>query len=230
MTRFAAQPPKHRRTFHRRRVLFVCSGNACRSQIAEGWARARFGDRVDAFSAGVESHGLDALAVRVMAEVGIDLSGHRSKSLAAFDLRPFDLVVTLSERAELHLRTLPNAPDTVHFSCASAASRTRLGSPSLRHYRKLRDELHDIVSLLIGSDSRTHANAVAKGCRRAGFGSAHWPKRARATPATAGQLTSNPAAARVHPAVAPAIRPTLCRTATRPPATRIPTNAASAAE
>ena len=61
------------------RVLFLCTGNSCRSQMAEGWTRALRGDEIEASSAGIETHGLDPDAVRVMAEAGVDISGHRSK-------------------------------------------------------------------------------------------------------------------------------------------------------
>ena len=63
-------------------VLFLCTGNSCRSQMAEGWARALKSDVLDAYSAGIETHGLNPRAVRVMAETGVDISGHRSKTIA----------------------------------------------------------------------------------------------------------------------------------------------------
>ncbi len=63
----------------RLRVLFLCTGNSCRSQMAEGWARALHANRIEAYSAGTAPHGLNPLAVRAMAEAGVDISGHRSK-------------------------------------------------------------------------------------------------------------------------------------------------------
>ncbi len=61
-------------------VLFLCTGNSCRSQMAEGWARALLGDKMEVYSAGVETHGLNPNAVKVMAEAGVDISGHKSQA------------------------------------------------------------------------------------------------------------------------------------------------------
>jgi arsenate reductase len=77
------------------KVLFLCTGNSCRSQIAEGWARALKGDVLDPCSAGIEMHGLNPLTVRVMAEAGVDISGQRSKTVDAVKDVPFDYVVTV---------------------------------------------------------------------------------------------------------------------------------------
>ena len=67
------------------KILFLCTGNSCRSQMAEGWARHLKGDRIEAYSAGIETHGLNPDAVRVMAEAGVDISGQRSKRVGEFD-------------------------------------------------------------------------------------------------------------------------------------------------
>ena len=64
------------------KVLFLCTGNSCRSQMAEGWTRALKGSQIEAYSAGIETHGLNPLAVKVMAEAGVDISGHLSKTIA----------------------------------------------------------------------------------------------------------------------------------------------------
>ena len=77
------------------RVLFLCTGNSCRSQMAEGWARQLRSDSIEAYSAGVEPHGIDPLAVRVMAEAGVDISSQRSKDVLELLDTPFDYVVTL---------------------------------------------------------------------------------------------------------------------------------------
>src|SRR5512136_158977 len=81
------------------KVLFLCTGNACRSQMAEGWARALKGDVIKAYSAGTEPHGLDPRAVKVMAEAGVDISGQRSKNVAELTSVAFDCVVTLCGHA-----------------------------------------------------------------------------------------------------------------------------------
>lgn len=81
------------------KALFLCTGNSCRSQMAEGWARYLKGDRIEALSAGIESHGLNPDAVRVMAEVGVDISSHRSKRLDELGDVEFDYVVTVCDNA-----------------------------------------------------------------------------------------------------------------------------------
>src|SRR3990172_7751211 len=81
------------------RILFLCTGNSCRSQMAEGWARHLKGDQIEAYSAGIESHGLNLDAVRVMAEAGVDISGQRSKHVKELRGIEFDHVVTVCGHA-----------------------------------------------------------------------------------------------------------------------------------
>ena len=76
-------------------ILFLCTGNSCRSQMAEGWARSLQGGRIEAWSAGLETHGLNANAVKVMAEAGVDISGQRSKHVSELAGVEFDYVVTV---------------------------------------------------------------------------------------------------------------------------------------
>src|SRR4030042_3422637 len=84
---------------NRLRVLFLCTGNSCRSQMAEGWARHLKADSIEAYSAGVEPAGLSQTAVRVMAEAGVDNSGQRSKHVDELAAMPFDYVVTVCDHA-----------------------------------------------------------------------------------------------------------------------------------
>lgn len=146
---FEPYSPKSRA--RRKRILFVCSGNACRSQIAEGWARELFGSQVEALSAGVEAHGLDPHAIAVMAELGIDISQQRSKPFSAFAHARVDLIVTLSERAAGYLRAHGVSQPVVHVSCLSPAKRLLIGETSHSAYRVMRDEIRDTVySLVLG--------------------------------------------------------------------------------
>ena len=82
------------------RVLFLCTGNSCRSQMAEGWARHLKGAVIESYSAGVETHGLNPKAVQVMAEAGVDISDHRSKHVRELSEVPFDCVVTVCGHAQ----------------------------------------------------------------------------------------------------------------------------------
>jgi arsenate reductase len=144
---------------HRPRLLFVCSGNTCRSQMAEGWTRALFGDRLEAYSAGIETHRLDPHAVAVMAEAGIDISGHFSKSIDIFTPDCFDWIIVLSARAEAHLEAIRFPGRIVRMSCLSPSRRAGSTRPSLAHYRSVRDEIKDLVCTLA---AETVASPVSK--------------------------------------------------------------------
>lgn len=83
----------------RKRVLVLCTGNSCRSQMAEGWLRYYAGDTAEIFSAGVEAHGLNPRAVQVMKEAGIDISHHTSKTVEDLGAQEFDVVITVCDNA-----------------------------------------------------------------------------------------------------------------------------------
>ncbi|MEM6656135.1 MAG: arsenate reductase ArsC, partial [Planctomycetota bacterium] len=99
-------------------LLFLCTGNSCRSQMAEGWARTLQADRFDAYSAGIETHGLNPDAVRVMNEAGIDIAGQRSQTVAdiaaAGGPTEFDVVVTVCGHADEHCPTFARGTRVVH--------------------------------------------------------------------------------------------------------------------
>ncbi len=128
------------------RVMFLCTGNSCRSQMAEGWARALRSRWIDACSAGTHPHGLNPLAVRAMAEAGVDISGHASK-------RPedlggaFDVVVTVCDGAHGACPVFPGSR-VVHVGFDDPP-RLAVGSQSeeeaMGHYRRVRDEIRAFV-------------------------------------------------------------------------------------
>jgi len=89
------------------KILFLCTGNSCRSQMAEGWARKLKSDVVEPYSAGIETHGLNPTAVQVMAEAGVDISGQRSKHVDELRDIPFDFVVTVCGHAHEHCPLFP---------------------------------------------------------------------------------------------------------------------------
>ncbi|MBS1583746.1 MAG: arsenate reductase ArsC, partial [Bacteroidetes bacterium] len=98
-----------------KRVLVLCTGNSCRSQMAEGYIRHFAGDRLEVFSAGVEAHGLDPRAVATMQEDGIDISGHTSKTVDAFDGQHFDHVLTVCDSAQERCPVFPGTAEHLHF-------------------------------------------------------------------------------------------------------------------
>jgi arsenate reductase len=132
------------------RVLFLCTGNSCRSQMAEGWARALKSGAIEAFSAGIEARGLDPLAVRVMAEAGVDIAGQRSKTVTELADGAFDFVVTVCGHAhESCPAWLKSGARVVHagFDDPPALARgARSGPEALAHYRRVRDEIRDFVA------------------------------------------------------------------------------------
>lgn len=136
------------------KVLFLCTGNSCRSQMAEGWARHLKGDAIVPYSAGIEAHGLNPSAVEVMAEAGVDVSGHRSKTLADLAGVSFDHVVTVCDHAHESCPIFPGTARVRHVGfddpprlAAGEADREK----ALDHYRRVRDEIRAFVETLPGA-------------------------------------------------------------------------------
>ena len=133
------------------RVLFLCTGNACRSQMAEGWARHLKGDVIEPYSAGIEPHGLDPRAVAVMAEAGVDIAGQRSKRVADLGDVAFDYVVTVCGHAHETCPVFPGHATVVHvgFDDPPALARgAATEDEALAHYRRVRDEIRAYVERL----------------------------------------------------------------------------------
>jgi arsenate reductase (thioredoxin) len=136
------------------KVLFLCTGNSCRSQMAEGWARALKGDVIEPYSAGIETHGMNPRAVQVMAEAGVDISGQRSKhvdELAGVDL---DYVVTVCDRANESCPLFPGSVKRLHVSFddpPTLAKGAVSEEEALGHYRRVRDEIRAFVEGMPGN-------------------------------------------------------------------------------
>ncbi len=122
-------------------VYFVCTGNACRSQMAEGWARALFGSHLQVASAGIQPTGLDPRATAAMAELGVDISAQVSKMLDPLLLARADLVITLCDDADQRCPTTPPQVRRLHWSVTDPA--TASGSPEQvsEVFRQVRDQL-----------------------------------------------------------------------------------------
>ncbi|MBE3591085.1 MAG: arsenate reductase ArsC [Firmicutes bacterium] len=127
----------------RRRVLFLCTANSARSQMAEAWARALHGEAIEAHSAGTRPTAVHPLAVAVMREAGIDISGQRAKSLEEFLGQPFDAVITLCGDAQEACPAFPGAARTIHRGFPDPAAAAAKGTPeeALAAFRRVRDEL-----------------------------------------------------------------------------------------
>jgi arsenate reductase len=130
------------------RMLFLCTGNSCRSQMAEGWARKLKADVIEPCSAGVSLHGLDPLAVKAMSEAGVDISGQRSKHVDELKDVEFDYVVTVCDRAQEVCPVFPGKTRMVHKSFEDPpvlARNARSEEEALAHYRRVRDEIRKFV-------------------------------------------------------------------------------------
>jgi len=136
------------------KILFLCTGNSCRSQMAEGWARHFKADVLEPYSAGIETHGLNPTAVKVMAEAGVDISSHRSKHLNELKNIKFDYVVTVCDHAHEYCPVFPGAAKVIHvgFDDPPRLARTAKSQEEVfGHYRRVRDEIRDFVLGLPGS-------------------------------------------------------------------------------
>ena len=133
------------------KVLFLCTGNSCRSQMAEGWARHLKADVIEPYSAGIEKHGLNPNAVRVMAEAGVDIAGHYSKTLNDLDGVAFDYVVTVCSHAHETCPVFPGNAAVVHQGFddpPKLAANEPDPEEALNHYRRVRDEIKAYVQSL----------------------------------------------------------------------------------
>ena len=136
---------------NRLKILFLCTGNSCRSQMAEGWARHLKGNVLEPYSAGIETHGLNPSAVKVMAEVGVDISSHRSKHVSELADIAFDYVVTVCDNARESCPLFPGRAKVVHAGFDDPprlAKDAKTEEEALGHYRRVRDEIRAFVETL----------------------------------------------------------------------------------
>jgi len=125
-------------------ILFLCTGNSCRSQMAHGFANSLLSDQFTSYSAGIESHGLNPSAVKVMKEVGIDISGHQSQTLSEFDTKAFDYVVAVCEHAASNCPIFPENTNVIiqqFDDPPKLAKQAKTPEEALSYYRKVRDEI-----------------------------------------------------------------------------------------
>jgi arsenate reductase len=136
---------------HRQRILFLCTGNSCRSQMAEGWARKLKPEAIEPFSAGTEPHGMNPRAVRAMAEAGVDVSSHHSKHVDTLKDIPLDYVVTVCDHANETCPVFPGHAKRVHVGFDDPprlAKDARTEEEAMNHYRRVRDEIRDFIATL----------------------------------------------------------------------------------
>ena len=132
-------------------ILFLCTGNSCRSQMAEGWTHHLKGDVINSRSAGIETHGLNSMAVKAMAELGVDISHHTSQLVDKFLEGPWDYVITVCGHANETCPFFPGKAKVVHvgFDDPPALAKSETTEEgAMVHYRRVRDEIRAFVESL----------------------------------------------------------------------------------
>jgi arsenate reductase len=132
----------------KKKILFLCTGNSCRSQMAEAWTRHLRGDEFEAYSAGIEPKGVDPRAVQVMDEVGIDISTQESKDIDSLGDLEFDYVITLCDNAHESCPYFPAKTELIHRGFddpPKLAQGAHSDEEALEHYRRVRDEIKEFV-------------------------------------------------------------------------------------
>jgi len=132
-----------------KKILFLCTGNSCRSQMAEGWAKFLKKDKFETYSAGIETHGLNPYAVKVMAESGVDISNHESTNITDLMNVDFDYVITVCGHANENCPVFPGKSKIIHAGFddpPQLAEKAKTEEEKLDCYRKVRDEIKKFVS------------------------------------------------------------------------------------
>lgn len=125
----------------KKRVLFICTHNSARSQMAEGWLRHLYGDRYEVHSAGTEATRLRHLAIRAMSEVGIDISGQESKTLERYIDQPWEYVITVCDEANEACPLFPGGRGRLHWSFTDPSQATGTEEDQLAVYREVREAI-----------------------------------------------------------------------------------------
>ena len=131
-------------------ILFLCTGNSCRSQIAEGWVHQHGGDWLQVQSAGIESHGKNPRAIAVMQEAGVDISGQESTKLTNEILSSADCLITVCSHADEHCPVLPKGIYKEHWPLGDPAKATGSEEEIMTVFRESRDDIRQRVMYLIG--------------------------------------------------------------------------------
>lgn len=134
----------------KKNIMFLCTGNSCRSQMAEGWARKYWGETFNVFSAGTKKHGMNERAMNVMKEAGVDISSHYSKTVEELPVKNFDYVVTVCDHAHENCPYFPDGKIIhVGFQDPPALTKNMTNEEEiLKIYRRVRDEIESAIKTL----------------------------------------------------------------------------------
>lgn len=135
----------------KKRILFLCTGNSCRSQMAEGLAKNLLSEHFESFSAGIKTHGINPYAVKAMGEIGIDISTQKSQLLSEFDHIQFDYIITLCSHAHESCPTFPSDTKVIHHPFddpPKLAANEESEEAKLSHYIRVREEIKEYLNSL----------------------------------------------------------------------------------
>lgn len=133
---------------NKKSIMFLCTGNSCRSQMADGLCKHYLGDQFDVFSAGIVKHGINPYAAIVMSEIGIDISKHQSNTVEELPISEFDYVITVCSHADSHCPTFSAATKVIHFGFDDPPKLTEnfeTDDERLPVYRRVRDEIKEFI-------------------------------------------------------------------------------------
>ena len=132
-----------------KKLLFLCTGNSCRSQMAEGLANIKLNKKFKISSAGVEAHGLNSRAVKAMNEIGIDISYQRSNSILEDELSQYDFIITLCGDARDRCPILSESSNNIHWDLQDPANAIGSEQEIMDVYRKVRDQISNNIGSLL---------------------------------------------------------------------------------
>jgi len=135
----------------KKRVLFLCTGNSCRSQMAEGWLKTLGGDDYEVYSAGIVAHGKNPHAITVMQEAGVDISGQESEVLDATILATVDLLVTVCSHADEHCPAFFIKGTREHWPFEDPAKAVGSEEEIMNEFRRVRDQIRDRIKVFLQS-------------------------------------------------------------------------------
>ncbi|MBC9929162.1 arsenate reductase ArsC [Chitinophaga qingshengii] len=134
-----------------KKILVLCTGNSCRSQIAEGYLRYFAGDKAEVYSAGVETHGVNPRAIATMAEDGIDISGHTSNNITEYQDIPFDFVITVCDNAKERCPFFPTTAKKFHENFPDPAKATGTEETIMQQFRTVRQLIKDYTKSFVAA-------------------------------------------------------------------------------
>ncbi|NLR68768.1 arsenate reductase ArsC [Chitinophaga varians] len=135
-----------------KKILVLCTGNSCRSQIAEGYLRYFAGDKAEVYSAGVETHGVNPRAIATMAEDGIDISGHTSNNITEYRNIPFDYVITVCDNAKERCPFFPTTARKFHENFPDPAKATGTEEEIMQQFRTVRRIIKDYTQSFVAAN------------------------------------------------------------------------------